>query len=387
MGFFSKIWKGIKKGFKAVFKPIKKVFKSFGKFMNKLGIAGQIAMLFIPIPGLGALFSGLGGLGKAALNFMTKFGAVGKGAATLLGSAAKFAGAIAKPFINVTKAVKGFFENVTRYVGSKIPGVSGLFDPSKTPSGIFGGTDSAWGRASGAISKAFDGFKGDIQSAFSMDISDLLPDATSTGQVAPVTPATSLESASPTVGEGLPTEPDYGQAVVPGKVPDWESDYSTDGLPTKPYYGHATPVPPTTPTEVKVDPDKTTDKESWFEKAKSGVVKSITETPQRFSQSLLDAPGDFAIDKGAEYLFGEDTPEVYKPFKGMYIAPVDPYRYSRAASELPIFGQQGGFINEMSAMGLLGGGYDALSTDSMGYGGSAYNDTYAQTFKQLAPGY
>ena len=28
MGFLSKVWKGIKKGFKAIFKPIKKVFKN-----------------------------------------------------------------------------------------------------------------------------------------------------------------------------------------------------------------------------------------------------------------------------------------------------------------------------------------------------------------------
>ena len=27
MGFFSKIWKGVKKGFKKLFKPIKSVFK------------------------------------------------------------------------------------------------------------------------------------------------------------------------------------------------------------------------------------------------------------------------------------------------------------------------------------------------------------------------
>ena len=60
MGFFSKIWKGVKKGFKNLFAPIKSVFKAFGKFMNKIGIIGQIAMMFIPIPGLGALMSSMG---------------------------------------------------------------------------------------------------------------------------------------------------------------------------------------------------------------------------------------------------------------------------------------------------------------------------------------
>ena len=50
MGFLSKLWKGVKKTFKKIFKPIKKVFKTIGKFVNKLGIVGQIAMMFIPIP-------------------------------------------------------------------------------------------------------------------------------------------------------------------------------------------------------------------------------------------------------------------------------------------------------------------------------------------------
>ena len=61
MGFFSKVWKGVKKGFKKLFMPIKSVFKTVGKFMNKIGIVGQIAMMFIPIPGLGALMSSMGG--------------------------------------------------------------------------------------------------------------------------------------------------------------------------------------------------------------------------------------------------------------------------------------------------------------------------------------
>ena len=63
MGFLSKLWKGIKKTFKKIFKPIKKVFKSVGKFMGKIGVVGQIAMMFLPIPGLSALFGGLGNMG------------------------------------------------------------------------------------------------------------------------------------------------------------------------------------------------------------------------------------------------------------------------------------------------------------------------------------
>ena len=51
MGFFSKAFKKIKKGFKSAFKSIgkgiKSAFKKFGKFMGKIGVVGQIAMMFI----------------------------------------------------------------------------------------------------------------------------------------------------------------------------------------------------------------------------------------------------------------------------------------------------------------------------------------------------
>ena len=41
MGFFKKIFRGVKKVFKKIGKGIKGVFKGVGKFMNKIGIVGQ----------------------------------------------------------------------------------------------------------------------------------------------------------------------------------------------------------------------------------------------------------------------------------------------------------------------------------------------------------
>ena len=61
MGFFSKVWKGVKKTFKKIGKGIKKGFQKFGKFMGKIGVLGQIAMSFI-LPGIGSLM--LKGLGS-----------------------------------------------------------------------------------------------------------------------------------------------------------------------------------------------------------------------------------------------------------------------------------------------------------------------------------
>ena len=58
MGFFSKIWKGIKKTVKKIGKGIKGAFKKFGKFMGKIGILGQVAMMFL-MPYVGAALGGL----------------------------------------------------------------------------------------------------------------------------------------------------------------------------------------------------------------------------------------------------------------------------------------------------------------------------------------
>lgn len=83
MGFLSKAWKGVKKGFKSIGKGIKSAFKKFGKFMGKIGILGQIAMMFI-IPYVGGmLMNGLTSVGSAVVGQTA-----GQVAATAAGTAA-----------------------------------------------------------------------------------------------------------------------------------------------------------------------------------------------------------------------------------------------------------------------------------------------------------
>jgi len=92
MGFFSKIFKGVKKVFKKIGRGIKKIAGKIGKFMNKIGIVGQIAMSFL-LPGLGeilgamtstmmgsanALVSGMGNFLNGAINIATKAGGIVK---------------------------------------------------------------------------------------------------------------------------------------------------------------------------------------------------------------------------------------------------------------------------------------------------------------------
>ena len=64
MGFFSKIFKGIKKVVKKIGKGIKKVVKKVSTAVDKLGIVGQIGMMFLmpyAMKGLGNLFGQFAG--------------------------------------------------------------------------------------------------------------------------------------------------------------------------------------------------------------------------------------------------------------------------------------------------------------------------------------
>jgi hypothetical protein len=95
MGFFSKVFKGVGKVFKKIGKGIKSAFKKFGKFMNKIGILGQIAMwYFMPYAAaaLGKMWAGVAGQ-TAAQAASTAAGAAATTAATTAGATATAAAA------------------------------------------------------------------------------------------------------------------------------------------------------------------------------------------------------------------------------------------------------------------------------------------------------
>jgi hypothetical protein len=78
MGIFSKIWKGIKKVGKKIAKGVKKTFKKIGAAIGKLGVVGQIGMMFLMPYAMGALssFAGsaLGTVGQWSANLLSKSG-------------------------------------------------------------------------------------------------------------------------------------------------------------------------------------------------------------------------------------------------------------------------------------------------------------------------
>ena len=131
MGFFSKIFKGVKKVFKKIGKGIKSAFKGIGKFMNKIGVVGQIAMMFL-MPYLGPMVGGfLKGVGGMAANALTTYGgAVGQsivnGAKFVITKGAEFAGAVKNTFRTVTDGVTSFASEFTKTGLNKMG-----FDPVK----------------------------------------------------------------------------------------------------------------------------------------------------------------------------------------------------------------------------------------------------------------
>jgi len=154
MGFFSKVWKGIKKTVKKIGKGIKSAFKKFGKFMGEIGILGQVAMMFI-LPGIGAA---LGQAFTGVANAAAAYGGVGSTVINAAGRVMQFVGntvgTAGKVFNNVTKGVTdtlgNFAKTATNKLANKI-GMENVF--SDAAANFFGPGDSAFSRSFGGESR------------------------------------------------------------------------------------------------------------------------------------------------------------------------------------------------------------------------------------------
>ena len=165
MGFFSKVFKGIKKGFKKIGKGIKKGFAKFGKFMGKIGILGQLAMMFIlPMVG-GALMAQLGSIGSGIIGTAATattagtgllggaLGNIGVMAGKVMQGAANFVSKAGNVFRNVTEGVTNFVGEFSKTAANKLSSSLGFqkvpfADASST---FFTGGDSAWAKSTGKL--------------------------------------------------------------------------------------------------------------------------------------------------------------------------------------------------------------------------------------------
>lgn len=298
MGFFSKIWKSVKKGFKAVFKPIKQVFKTVGKFMNKIGIVGQIALMFIPIPGLGAFMSMLGKGAQAASGFLGGFSnVVAQGAKFVLDGAITVGTKVAQGFKTITEGVKTFVGNTSKYLANKIPGIN----ITSAPTSFFGpGSESVLGRTSANITKNFNALMAP------------LPATTTT----PVTTET------------------------PGRNPDPEASSVLNEQQPLPAAGAAEPLEinndsfnfdmQTSAQNEFVSPtlDLGTPQPSLLERAGTYIQEApgkfkdyvINDLPEKAGTFALELPekivGKAVMTKGYEWAMGDDTEEYVAPRAG-----------------------------------------------------------------------
>ena len=150
MGFFSKVWKGLKKTVKKIGKGIKSAFQKFGKFMGKIGILGQVAMFFI-MPYVGAALGGMftGAAGALATNTVGgALGAVGQAAGKVMQFVGNTVGKAGTVFSNITKGVTDTLGNFAKTASNKMFGTT--FDAA---SNFFTGGDSAFSRSFGGDSK------------------------------------------------------------------------------------------------------------------------------------------------------------------------------------------------------------------------------------------
>lgn len=160
MGFFSKIWKGVKKTFKKIGKGVKKAFKSFGKFMGKIGILGTIALTILTGGlGIGGMFGAFGAkLGALSTTMSGPLAAIMKGASWTIGKAVQFGNAIGSGFKTLTKGVTEFFGQTAKYVGNKL----NITNIQGAPANL----GEVWSNTSKAVSDQFEVFRGDVGDLF-----------------------------------------------------------------------------------------------------------------------------------------------------------------------------------------------------------------------------
>ena len=165
MGFFKKIFKGIKKVFKKIGKAVKSVFKKVGKFMGKIGIVGQLGLALImpyALPALGGLATGM--MGTPVGGFL---GSAIKGAGHFLNAAVKLGTRVGAAFKSVTSAVTKTIGNMVGATINSIPGgeafggfmkelTGGAIDiTGKNFSTAWKATQDAWSTAGDSLGNLF----------------------------------------------------------------------------------------------------------------------------------------------------------------------------------------------------------------------------------------
>lgn len=116
MGFFKKLFKGVKKVFKKIGKGIKKAVGKVGKFMGKLGIVGQIGLGLL-LPGIGSMMGSM--FGNLATSMIgSTMGGIG-------GAVVRGAGHVINAAVNIGTGAGNMFKSITEGVTKVVGDLTG----------------------------------------------------------------------------------------------------------------------------------------------------------------------------------------------------------------------------------------------------------------------
>jgi len=110
----------MKKFFKKIGKGIRKVVGKVGKFMGELGWAGQLAMMFVPVPGLGSIMQMAGSVAEKALLKIPGGQKIVNGANFMLDKARDFKDATKQKFPNISETIGDWYDTTVNYVNDKL---------------------------------------------------------------------------------------------------------------------------------------------------------------------------------------------------------------------------------------------------------------------------
>ena len=119
MGFFSKVWKGLKKGVKKVARGIKKVVKKVGAAIGKLGIVGQIGMMFLmpyAMGALGSMFGTAGTLSGWSQTLLTHSNIASRALGHTLNLINNAGIAVGKVYNNVSSTISAAFDKTGNFL-------------------------------------------------------------------------------------------------------------------------------------------------------------------------------------------------------------------------------------------------------------------------------
>jgi hypothetical protein len=367
MGFFSKTFKKIKKGFKSAFKNIgkavKKVFKGFGKFMGKIGIVGQLAMSFV-LPGIGnalmktagSAFSGLTGALGASGNVILK------SAGKMLEAGGNFAKMGHSAFKTVGEGISSFVSEMGHAALSQVPGIQNVFPDI---------TDKKFSTAWNNVQEKFNDNANKVSTAFNDLIGNTkaMPTATQANVLAQNEAISGTGTTPSSVGE-IGSTKDF---KVP-EIPDYDNtfEFSKPDMQTPKFEVEGAVLDK---ADINI-PAPTVETKSLLDKG----VDLAKEMTSEVKQSVLDFPSKLP-DYAGEYVEGQLENKLTEAVLGDEEAPVGSYGSAGAA------GYQQVDVGQYNSASMNDRAYQ-MALDPVGYGmqnpfGYASQDSYQQQMLQF----